>query len=53
MCFQADVRPPELPSDLVLPVAAGGTGAEITMLEASDGSELAAGSLPSTDRRRE
>jgi carboxymethylenebutenolidase len=42
MCFDADARPPDLPSDLVLPVLAGGAAAEIVEVESGDGTRFAA-----------
>jgi carboxymethylenebutenolidase len=42
MCFDADARPPELPSDLVLPALGGGAAAEIIEVESSDGAHFAA-----------
>ncbi len=41
MCFASDARPPELPADLVLPMA-GGAGAEVLELESADGTRFAA-----------
>lgn len=42
MCFDFDARPPELPTDLVLPRLAGGAAAERLELEAADGNRFAA-----------
>ena len=41
MCFDFDSRPPELPSDLAVPIA-GGAGAELLALASADGTEFSA-----------
>jgi carboxymethylenebutenolidase len=46
MCFDADARPPDLPSELVLPAIAGGSSAEMLTLAAADGAELGAAIAP-------
>ena len=41
MCFEFDARPPDLPADLIGPVA-GGAGAELLTLESADGTRFSA-----------
>ncbi len=42
MCFEADALPPRVPADRVIPMLAGGAGAERLTLESADGSRFAA-----------
>lgn len=48
MCFEFDARPPDLPADLVRPVA-GGAKAELLELESADGTKFSAAVAGSAD----
>jgi carboxymethylenebutenolidase len=41
MCFELDALPPHLPEDRVIPVLAGGAGAERLTLKSADGTAFA------------
>jgi carboxymethylenebutenolidase len=48
MCFEFDARPPDLPADLVRPVA-GGAAAEVIELESADGTSFSAAFAATSD----
>jgi len=48
MCFDFDARPPDLPADLVRPVA-GGAAAEVIELESADGTSFSAAFAGTSD----
>ena len=49
MCFEIDARPPDLPAELRMPLAAGGAGAELLELVSADGTRFSAALAGSPD----